>query len=757
MAHDVLETDKPANFLPKQEEDEGINLGEVIATLFSYKWLIMAITAFAVLLGLAKATLDTPVYATDAMLQIQERSQSLGGLEHVPGLYETKLPVLAEMEIIKSRKILGEVVKNLNLQVNAEPHYFPVVGKTVARRFQQRDKLNVSPPWFGLDNYAWGGEIIAVDTFNIPESLEGHVFMVVAGEKGKFQLLYNKQLLLTGEVGQFVSKQLDGYGVPINLFISQMKARPNTQFNLTKKSIRGAIEGVKTTLGVSEKGKGTGILAFDFESTSAFAAMKDLNEIADLYVRQNVEQKSAEAQKTLAFLEQQLPVVKEQLDSSTAALNAYRTRKGSIDLEQETKSVLTSVVELQTQLTLLQQKRDELRQKFTEVHPIVVAVDKQIARLQSQTMSQEKEIGALPETQQVILRLARDVDVSTGLYTTLLNNAQNYRVAKAGAVGDVRIIDRAVLPVDPIKPKKSLIVAISLVLGLMLGIAAAFIKKSLHRGIKDPDVIEKNLNIPVYATVPHSVDQEKISSIIKKNHKSKRAELLMLAVENKDDAAIESLRSLRTTLHFAFLEAKNNIIMISGPSPGVGKSFVSTNLAVMLADTGKKILLIDGDLRKGVIHQALGEDREQGLSDLISGTSTLEQSIRTIAKANFDFLPTGTIPPNPSELLLHERFGNILDTLSQRYDHIIIDSPPILAVTDACIIGRMASVTLMVARSGQHPIRELEQSVKRLSQAGVRLKGIVLNDVMETSSGYAYGYGYSRYVYSYNYSNSGKK
>ena len=190
--------------------------------------------------------------------------------------------------------------------------------------------------------------------------------------------------------------------------------------------------------------------------------------------------------------------------------------------------------------------------------------------------------------------------------------------------------------------------------------------------------------------------------------------------------------------------------MVTGPSPGVGKSFVSINLATVLAEAGKKILLIDGDLRKGFINKNLGVRREQGLSEFISNTITLDMVIHKIPEANFDFIATGSIPPNPSELLLHERFGIFLENISKQYDHVIIDSPPILAVTDAAIIGRMASATLMVIRAGQHPMRELEQSTKRLLQAGVDIKGIVFNDVPESSSRYGYG----KYVYQYSYQKS---
>ncbi len=740
----------PVNYLPSQDDDE-IDLGELLATLVDNKWLIAFITLVVLSIGIAKALIDKPVYKADAMLQVEKNSPSLGALEPVAALMGDEVEALTEIELIQSRMILGAAVKNLNMEIIAEPKYFPVIGGAIARRFEQHNEGNeVSSALFGQSSYAWGGEAIHVDTFTVPPSWVGEKLILVAGKQGHFRLMYEDELVLEGEVGKLASKQLEDGQQSVTLFVSMLKARPDTQFILIRQSNGNAIDLLKEDITVAEKGKKTGILELTMESTSPYAALQTLNEIANIYVRQNVEQKSAEAQKTLEFLDKQLPQLKEQLEAATTALNDYRTRHGSIDLDLETQGVLKGVVELQTQITLMQQKRDELRQRFTESHPSVVSIDKQIARLKGQMNSNDKKIEVLPETQQVILRLARDVQVSTELYTALLNNTQTLRVSKAGTVGNVRIIDYAVLPDEPIKPKKALIVAVSLILGLILGVAVAFIRKSLHHGVEDPDLIEKNLNIPVYATIPHSAQQLKITNRVKKNQQSNEPSIL--ALENHDDLSIESLRSLRTTLHFAFLEAQNNIIMITGPSPGVGKSFVSINLATVLADAGKKILLIDGDLRKGFINKNLGVRREQGLSEFISNTITLDVAIHKIPGANFDFIATGSIPPNPSELLLHERFSIFLENISKRYDHVIIDSPPILAVTDAAIIGRMASATLMVIRAGQHPMRELEQSTKRLLQAGVDIKGIVFNDVPESSS--SYGYGYGKYVYQYSYQKS---
>jgi len=747
----LANSQQPTNYQASSDEDE-IDLGELLATVVDGRYVIIFMTLLFLALGVTKAFIDMPIFKADALLQIEDKASALDALGSLTNLMETKTPALAEIEIIKSRLVLGSAVKNLNLDIIAQAKYFPIFGKTIARRFQQHNKTGeISMPMMGLDHYAWGGETIRIDSLIVPKDWADQPLTLIAGEQGQFSVWDDDELLFEGLVGKAINKPIADSLEKFTLFVSSLKARPGTHFIISKQSLTNSIDHLNEDLIVTEKGKLTGILTATLEDTDPKIAAQTLNEVAKIYVKQNIEQKSKESQNTLEFLDKQLPLIKDQLEAATSALNDFRGHKGSINLDIETEAVLAGVVDVNTQLTILQQKRDELRGRFTESHPVIIATDKQIARLKEQLKAINKKIELLPETQRVIVRLSSDVQVSTELYTTMLNNAQTLRVAKSGTIGNVRIIDEAVLPMKPIKPKKSLIIMVSFILGLMIGVAWVFIRKALHRGIEDPDQIEKQLNIPVYATIPHSNVQAKLSVKLTKGIKPDPELPFILALSHKEDLAIESLRSLRTTLHFAFLEAQNNIIMITGPSPGIGKTFVAINLAVVLADAGKKILLIDADLRKGLTHQSLGLDRENGLSDLISNSISLEQAVRHIVAANIDFISTGSIPPNPSELLLHERFEQLLTTLAKQYDHIIIDTPPILAVTDAGIIGRIASATLMVVKAGQHPLRELEQCTKRLAQSGVTMKGIVFNDLPENSSRYGAGYGYGKYVYRYNY------
>ena len=434
------------------------------------------------------------------------------------------------------------------------------------------------------------------------------------------------------------------------------------------------------------------------------------------------------------------------MESAELALNDYRIEQGSVDLPLETQTVLQGIVAIEAQLNNLRQEREKIRQAFTEVHPTALVLNRQIGRLNAQLARLNDQVKSLPGTQQELLRLLRDVEVNTALYRSLLDTAQQLRVVKAGTIGNVRVIDYAVLPNHSGGPNRTRIMLLALLLGAIGGVAAAFARQALKSGVEDADLVEKQVNIPVYATVLHSRRQNRIVKSLKAG-KAKRA---ILAVDQADDPAIESLRNLQTALHFGMINIKNNCVMIAGSGPGVGKSFVSLNLAAVLAGNGKKVLLIDGDLRRGHLHQYLGMERERGLSEFIRGDLPIDKVLHPTSVPGLTLIPTGALPPNPAELLLHQNFSDCLNVLTSCYEHIIIDSPPILAVTDATIIGQMAGGVLLVLKSGAHPMREIELSIKRLQQAEVNLRGIVFNDIRIKTGNYGAGrYNYYNYQYSY--------
>lgn len=718
-SHDVR-TYAPA---PEIYDDE-VDLSDLLGVLIENRWLILAIIAIFFLFGLTNTFVATPIYKADALIQIEEKKSGLGDLD-INALFEGDTSTTAEIEILRSRLVLGQVVDNLSLEITAEPNLFPIFGAAISRRSAPRAR-----------------PMVTVDTLDTPASLIGGQLTLTVLSPNTFNLQTSEgDHLLTGKVGE--PNQTTFLSEPLTIFVSELQGEKGDEFHLGRRSRLNSIEGLQASLSISEKGNGSGILAISLEGTNPGDVSQQLNEIANVYVRQNVERKSAEAQQTLLFLEEQLPMVKKDMEAAEVALNSYRLEKGSIDLPRETQVVLETIVAIEGQLNGLQQERDKALQGFTFAHPMVLALDSQIERLNGELGQLNEQVRELPNTQQEVLRLVRDTEVNTVLYTSLLNTAQELRVVKAGTVGNVRIVDYAVTSYRAVKPNKSRILMLSLILGAFVGVAAVFARRALSGGIEDPELIEKQLNIPVYATIAHSKNQDRIY----KNLQSKEAKQAILAIKHPDDSSIESLRNLRTALHFGMMDVKNNCIMIAGPSPTVGKSFISVNLAVVLASNDKKVLLIDGDLRRGHLHKYLGLERENGLSDFISGEVPIGKVLHATTVPGLTFIPTGKIPPNPAELLLHKRFTNFLSVLTPRFDHIIIDSPPILAVTDATIIGQMAGATLMVLKSGEHPMREIELSAKRLQQSGVNLRGLLINDINVQSQRYGAG----KYSYQYHY------
>jgi len=720
------------------DEPEGLAVGEMVAVVMEHRWLVATVTAAAVLLGVAWSVVSKPVYRADGLVQVEEKASGMSALKELQPLLGDSTTVSAELEILTSRMVLGRVIDKLKLNIDVQPKYFPLIGSAVARRYKGEQP---NEPMFGLGSYAWGGDVLRVDALDVPRDAYNKPLILTAGEKGKYELAdADGDPVLTGEVG------VRANGRQFSVFVSNLNARPGTRFVVVKRSTEAAVAALRRDFAAKERGKKSGIVEVSLQGGDADRNAIVLDDILKTYVRQNVERRSAEAENTLKFLETQLPDLKREMDAAEAAYNAYRQSRGSLDLNLETQSVLQSLVEVDNQIVALKQERDELRQSFTAEHPRVQAVDQRLDRLRERRKQFDSDVNKLPDTQQKVLRLARDVEVSTTLYTNLVNTAQQLKVSKAGTVGDVRIIDAAAAASEPVGMKAPAKIAISALLGLIASLGIVWLKRSLRVVIEDPEVIESQLGLPVYATIPHSEDEVALFS---RTRKGKSGELL--AVSKPEDDAIESLRGLRTTIHFALMDASHNSILITGSSPGLGKSFISKNLGAVLAQAGSRVVIIDADLRRGHINKEFGLRREVGVSEYVAGTVKVEDVVKPTAVPNLWVVTTGQIPPNPSELLMHLRFEQLLQQLGEQFDTLIIDAPPILAVSDAAIIGRMAGATLMVARAGHHPVSELEQAVKRLNHAGVHVKGFVFNDL--NTDRQRYRYGYKGYVYRYSYQN----
>jgi tyrosine-protein kinase Etk/Wzc len=719
-----------------------IDLMSLFGELVDRKFFICIITTIFMLVGIAVAMFSTPIYKATAMIQVEESGGSIPGLDDMAGMFESSSKSITEIELLKSRSVIGEAVDKLQLNIVAQPNLFPIIGGRSFRKFNSISPNGVAEAKFGARSYAWGGEKIEVFRLDVPNSAINKELIIQAGQNNTF-ILYTEagDKILAGKVGEEVSNSV------FTLTIRTLVARAGTEFIVSRKDRLNTILDLQTAISASEKGKDSGIINLSFQHENPEYSQKVLNEIAQIYVRLNVERNSAEAKKSLDFLEVQLPEIKKELERSEALFNDYQKNQKSVNISLETQGVLEQIVELDTKLQELDLERLAMSRKFKRTHPNYQGIVEQITAVQKQRDGLAKKIANLPEMQQKLLGLKRDVEVGNEIYMMLLGKVQELDIVRAGTVGNVRIIDVAeVNTTKPVKPKKALIVVMATMLGGMLAIAIVLIQKTLHKGVEDPSEIEA-IGMPVYASVPFSAYQDKLSDLISGKKRKSQIGKKVLALDNPADLSIEALRSLRTSLHFAMMEAKNNVIAISGPSPGVGKSFISTNLGVVLAQSGQKVLLIDADMRKGYIHKHFGFAWKNGLSEYLSGQQSLEQVTKSTDVVGFDIITRGQVPPNPSELLMHANFSKLIAEIKTKYDIIIIDTPPILAVTDPAIVGGHVGSMLLVTRFGQNGIKEIDYARQRFEQNGIDVKGVVFNGVLKKASN-AYGYyGYANYEY----------
>ncbi len=706
-----------------KDEDE-LDLGRLIGEIIDHRKLIVSITAFFTLLALVYVVFSTPIYQADALIQVEQK-QGNAILNNLSQMLPDSQPQSApEIALIQSRMILGKTVDDLNLQTIIKKSYFPIFGRGFARLLGENEGS------------------LSISRLYVHNVGNDSVKLKLTVRDGKhYEIDFNNKKI-NGYVGQLYEN--DDFSIKVD----KMDAKPGSEYNIYYESRLKAISDLQNTLSVADQGKDTGMLTISLTGEDPSIIERIVESISDNYLAQNIARQAAQDAKSLEFLNKQLPQVRSDLDIAEDKLNQYRRKNDSVDLSLEAKSVLDQIVNVDNQLNELTFRESEISQLYTKEHPTYKALMEKRKTLQEEKAKLNKKVSTMPETQQEILRLSRDVESGRAVYMQLLNRQQELSIAKSSAIGNVRIIDNAVTQPKPVKPKKVLIVLLGFVFGGVISICIVLLRVFLRRGIESPEQLEE-LGINVYASVPVaeiiSKTASKKGTFTKKQNDFDKG---LLALVNPTDLAIEAIRGLRTSLHFAMMESRNNILMISGASPNAGKTFISSNLAAVISQSGKKVLFIDTDMRKGYAHKLFNVQPENGLSDYLSKRIELEKVIKQTSIAGLEFISRGMIPPNPAELLMHQRMGEFLNWANEHYDMVILDTPPILAVTDAAVIGNYAGTTLLVARFELNTTKEMTIAFKRFDQSGINVKGCILNGIVKKASSY-YRYGYHHYGYSY--------
>jgi len=706
---DINEKNASANqtALPAQKGDDSIDLLEVLGILWSKKFTILSFLFMGGVIGFLLMNWVRPEYTSDAMIQVDIRGNKVSrAMGEMGALLDMASPSDAEIELVKSRSVLAYVVEEEHLRFNATP-----IGK-MDRLLHREGRMDI-------------------DELDIPQIARKERWIAQITGINSYEVITPEGAVLAkAEIGETIRAPYAGDTLVMRVRL--MRGIEGQQFILRQLTPLSAIRGLASKLSVAEKGKQTGIIAVSLKHRYADRSAAILNTIADTYVRRNVEKRSAEAEKTLEFLEKQLPGVRAKLDTAERILADYRHKIGSVDMTGETQVHLQKEVDLQKQLLRLEQERQEATRLFKEEHPSVQTLTKQQDKLRRELAKLKSSAEKMPLTQQEVMRLQEDVQVNNAIYNTMLNNIEQLRVVRAGEVGNVRVVDYAMVEDRPSKPKKMRILLGAIAASFVLASLLIYLLRMLHNGVRSSNDVENTTGVSVYAKIPEHHG---------KTSKSKKR--IPVVISEPEDRVSESFRSLLTSVDFSMTSLSHPVLMISGLIPGVGKSFVSLNLAALYAESGKRTLLIDADMRRGVHHSGC----KMGLAELLSGTCELGAVAVQSNVENMYVVSAGHSRLSPSELLRGENFTKLMDVARKQFDIIIVDTPPMSMVTDAELIYPVVDFSLFVLHYGKHNMNEIKESVAKMNRFGDKPKAFVMNHCEREAGRYGYGYGYGYYGY----------
>jgi capsular exopolysaccharide synthesis family protein len=754
------------NFQPPPPPEE-VHLSDYVNVLLRRRKTFI-ITFLAVFVGVLLFTfLMKPVYEATATLHVKDE-QAKGGVLGELSLLASSNPVDAEIEIVQSRTNAENVVKRLHLD-------WQVAKKSDGLGFRLLEFTSTA------EQPSYVVELTGTNTYRVRDDDDS---VVGSGTSG---------VLLRGK--------------GISLLVGELRGKAGDSFRLELLPFNETVDSLRKKVKVKELGKKTNIIEIDYANTDPVRARDVVNTLVQAYLEQAIGFKSEEASRTVGFVENQLQGVRNELDTAEKNLQTFKTASGVVDLDAEAQSLIQTLSETEKQradislqkkqvefalsslkdaqrrgvmytpavmrddpsisglaarLADLEVQRRSLLADYTKEHPVVKANQAQIDELQQRIQAtyetalrnqakQEASVGqqlaryegqlkGLPEVERDLARLTRFSKVNADIYTFLLQKHEEARIAEASTISHINIVDPAIVPNKPVKPQKKKNLILGLLVGCMLGVGLAFFQDYLDDTIKNADDVKRFLGLPVLGQIPH----------IPHEHTGDEGLAETLITHHDPKAATsEAFRSVRSALHFSGVGRKRQCLLITSTFPGEGKTTLSANLAIIQAQTGARVILLGCDLRRPSFHNLFKSERSPGLSELLAGDAQLDDVIRQASDTGIDFINAGTLPPNPSELLGSERMGEVIGALRQRYDFIILDAPPTLAVTDALVLTPFADMIVVVLEAGRVPRKAGDHLVEVLRNVPAPVAGVVVNDASGKSQLYYgfYGYRYGAYGY----------
>jgi tyrosine-protein kinase Etk/Wzc len=706
---------------------DALGLRAAFGLLWRHRVVALCTAALTLLGTLAYAWLALPVYRADTLLQIDSRNRTtlvpnLQIGERSSGSERDDAAVAGEIEILRSREVL-----------------LPVIAATGADVVIER-----ALRWGWLPVGARHG--VDVVQLQLPEARRGQALELSTEAGGSWTLRDARgQVLARGASGERSSFTLEA--APAAMPARSTAAAPDAASNAGSIEVRiaagaypakftlrqlqpiKAYEAMVDRMRAFEPAKDSKVVRISYEDSDPERAAAVLNAQLAGYLDRAVARRANDGSRTLAFLENQLPMMRGRIEAAEDALAAFQRGSAAIPLGTEAEGLTRQRGDLERQQIELEIKRDALAQTYTPEHHELRAVNAQLANVRRALARVRSSVDELPGAQRTRLRLQREVDIQAQQYSAVLSQVQQLRIADASWLASARQADRATPPIEPIRPKTSAVASIGAALAALSALIAALIARSLRTTVVDTHELEQRLGPPTIATVPLSANQALLmDGRLREAVETDIGTHRLLARAAPQDPAIEGLRTLHLSLTMRARTLASKVILVTSPTYGAGNGFIASNLAALMAETGKRILLVETDLRSPSMHRYVDLDlRAPGLTDVLYGMKTLDEVIVPHATANLDALMQGSLTDNPGALLMTEGLGDILRDLRQRYDHIVLHAAPLLGTGDALAVGRLADCALLVVRAERSLVNEVQEAVQRLERGGIRLEGLIFN------------------------------
>jgi tyrosine-protein kinase Etk/Wzc len=752
--------------LTRAGNDRGqISAREVLNLLRDHMTEFAAIVAVTVGLAVAYAFLANPYYSGDVLLRLDAPEPNALGISSENQAYQPPAAPspTEEIAVLQSRAVIEPVIERYKFNISITPRTFPILG-AIASEFATPGKP--ARPWLGLDSFAWGGEQIKIASLEVPPALEDEPLELVMLDDKEYELRGpSGEHLLSGFVGEPASSS------GISITVTQLLAHQGMIFKVIRWNSIDAFNRFLRDMKVIGKGKDTGVIEITYMHHSPAMAAEVANALAEQYIALAVANRQRDDTATLAFINNELPRLNSQLKKAEQALHDYRMSANSLQPTAEAQAYLQGGIDFDRQIATLQLQRTQLLDRYQPNSRWVQNVDTQLAELTRAKQEFDARFADMPTSERQSVDLARDARVAEAVYLGMQNKAEQLSVRRASTSGGVHIVDNALRPHRPVKPNRLLVVSAGTLLGLIAGTLIVFIRHHVMTGVTDPHFVEHGMSVPVVGKVLFSENQARLDAEIRTAmirrtqgeafvtpqvaaprlsddasdvHLLGNGPARVLAARFPDDQSVEALRAVRTALNRGIAQAANNVVMFAGATPSAGKSFAAANLAVLQAEIGARVLLIDADMRRGRLAYFFGQRNRRGLSDVLMGAKDPFGVIRSVGIGGLSFISCGSYPRNPAELLMGRRFNEMLQHLRDAFDLVIVDTPPFLAVADAAIVANEAGAAVLVVRSGMQTEGEIAETVEQLQAASAHLLGAVFNAIplRRSNRGYPYVMGY---------------